>query len=148
MTMKENNKRVISFHYTLTDTSGTRLDSSIGAEPLTFLEGVGQIIPGLESRLAGLHVGDSKEVTVAPEDGYGKVDPSAFVEVPKTQLPKDVAPTIGMVLRGVNPDGKSFRATVSQVKNDTVMLDLNHPLAGKMLTFKVKITDLAPAKAQ
>ena len=137
----------VGMEYTLTN-GGTVVDSTEGRSAFHYIQGRGQIIPGLERQLAGLHVGDSKEVTVAPEDGYGKVDPSDFVEVPKAQLPKDVAPTVGMVLRGVNPDGKSFRATVSQVKNDTVVLDLNHPLAGKTLTFKVKIIDIAPAKVQ
>ena len=137
----------VGMEYTLTS-EGKVVDSTEGRGNFHYVQGRGQIILGLERQLAGLHVGDSKEVTVTPEDGYGKVDPAAFVEVPKTQLPKDVTPTAGMVLRGVNPDGKSFRATINKVKDDTVVLDLNHPLAGKTLTFKVKITEVAPAKVQ
>ncbi len=135
----------VGMEYTLTS-DGTVVDSTNGRGPFHYVQGAGQIIPGLERQLVGLHVGDSKEVTVKPEDGYGVVDPAAVIEVPKTQLPKDVAPTVGMVLRGVNPNGKNFQARISEVKKDSVVLNLNHPLAGKTLTFKVKITDIAPVK--
>lgn len=137
----------VGMEYTLTS-EGAVVDSTEGKEPFHYVQGHGQIIPGLERQLAGLHVGDSKEVTVTPEDGYGAVDPAAIIEVKKEQLPKDVAPNVGIVLQGVNPDGQRFRARISEVKEQSVLLDLNHPLAGKTLVFKVKITDLAPAKAQ
>ena len=135
----------VSMEYTLTS-DGVVVDSTADKAPFHYTHGQRQIIPGLERQLIGLHVGDSKEVTVKPEDGYGQVDPVAFVEVPKEQLPTDVKPAVGMVLRGMNPDGKSFRATVKEIKDKTVVLDLNHPLAGKTLTFKIKITGIAPAK--
>ena len=134
----------VEMEYTLTS-AGVVMDSTDGKEPFHYLHGSGQIIPGLEHQLAGLHVGDTKEVTVGPEEGYGQTDPAAVIEVPKAQLPADVTPTVGMVLRGVNPDGKSFRAKISEVKNETVVLDLNHPLAGKTLNFKVKILNIKPA---
>ena len=136
----------VSMEYTLT-ADGVVVDSTEGKEPFHYIHGKGQIIPGLERQLTGLHVGDNKEVIVKPEDGYGKLDPSALIEVPKEQLPTDVSPTVGMVLRGVNPDGHNFRAIVKEVKDKTVMLDLNHPLAGKTLTFKIKIMGIAPAAA-
>ncbi len=136
----------VALDYTLT-VDGTIADSTEGKDAFHYVHGKGQIVPGLERQLAGLHVGESKDITVKPEDGYGQVDPAALVEVSKEQLPKDVTPTVGMILRGVNPDGKSFRATISQVKPTTVMLDLNHPLAGKTLTFKVKVTGITPAPA-
>jgi len=137
----------VGMEYTLTS-DGVVMDSSTGKGPFHYVHGHKQIVPGLERQLTGLHVGDTKEITVTPEEGYGKVDPAAFVEVQKTQLPKDVTPTVGMVLRGVNPDGQSFRAKVNAVKDTSVVLDLNHPLAGKTLNFKVKITDITPAKTQ
>ena len=138
----------VALEYTLT-VDGVVVDSTDGKDKFHYVHGKGQIILGLERQLEGLHIGDSKEVTVTPEDGYGTVDPKAFVEVPKTQLPSDVTPTVGMVLRGVNPDGQSFRATVNDVKENSVVLDLNHPLAGKTLLFKVKVLGIAPAgKAQ
>ena len=134
----------VSMEYTLT-ADGVVVDSTEGKAPFHYLHGKGQIIPGLERQLTGLHVGDNKEVVVKPEDGYGQVNPSAVIEVPKEQLPTDVSPSVGMVLRGVNPDGHNFRAIVKEVKDKTVMLDLNHPLAGKTLTFKIKITGTAPS---
>lgn len=136
----------VSMEYTLT-ADGVVVDSTNGKEPFHYIHGHGQIIPGLERQLTGLHVGDSKEVVVKPEDGYGQLDPSAVIEVPKEQLPADVTPTVGMVLRGVNPDGRNFRAIVKEIKDKTVLLDLNHPLAGKTLSFKIKITGVAPSAA-
>jgi len=136
----------VGLEYTLT-VNGNVVDSTKDRDAFHYLHGHNQILPGLEHALAGLHVGDTKEVTVSPEEGYGPVDPAAFVELPKPQLPKEVTPTVGMVLRGMNPDGKSFRATISAVKDQSVMLDLNHPLAGKTLTFNVKVTDITPPKA-
>ena len=137
----------VGMEYTLTS-EGVVVDSTEGKEPFHYVQGQGQIIPGLERQLVGMHVGESKEVTVKPEEGYGTVDPAAIIEVKKEQLPKDVTPSVGMVLQGVNPDGQRFRARISEVKDHSVLLDLNHPLAGKTLVFKVKITDIAPAKAQ
>ena len=147
MTLSVQDHMDVGMEYTLTS-EGQVVDSTEGKGPFHYVHGQGQIIPGLERQLAGLHVGDSKEVAVAPEEGYGQVDPAAFVEIPKAQLPTDVTPSLGMVLRGVNPDGKSFRATISEIKDQTVVLNLNHPLAGKTLNFKVKITEIAPAKGQ
>ena len=137
-------KMNVAMNYTLT-VDGKVVDSSEGREPLHYVHGSGQIIPGLEQALIGLKAGDSKEVTVAPEQGYGMTDPSAIVEVPKTQLPPNVTPTVGMTLRGQTPEGEGFSATIKEVRPDSVLLDLNHPLAGKTLHFKVTITDVKPA---
>ena len=137
----------VGLEYTLT-VDGTVVDSTDGKDAFHYVHGQQQMIPGLERQLAGLHVGDAKEVTVNPDEGYGQVDSAAFVEVPKTQLPAGVTPEVGLVLRGVNPDGQSFRARIHEIKDETVTLDLNHPLAGKTLTFKVKIIGIAPASSQ
>ena len=137
----------IGLEYTLT-VEGSVVDTTDGRGPFHYVHGQGQLIPGLERELTGLHVGDSKEVAVRPADGYGEIDPAAFVEVPKEQLPKDMAPTAGMVLQGVNSDGRNFRAKINEVKDASVVLDLNHPLAGKTLNFQVKVTDIKPAPAQ
>ena len=136
----------VVLEYTLT-VDGSVVDSTQDNAPFHYVQGRHQVIPGLERQLTGLHVGDSKSVVVKPEEGYGPVDPSAFVEIQKTQLPQNVTPTVGMVLRGAKPDGQSFRAKINEVKDKTVKLDLNHPLAGKTLNFKVKITTIAQAKA-
>jgi len=134
----------VEMQYTLTADNKV-VDSTEGREPFKYVHGKGQIIPGLEKQLVGMHVGDTKDITVSSEEGYGPVDPSAFVEVPKTQLPKEVKPEVGLILRGVDPDGHQFRATIHEIKDQTVTLDLNHPLAGKTLMFKVKILNISPA---
>lgn len=136
----------VGFEYTLT-VDGAVVDSTDGKTPFHYVHGQHQIVPGLERELTGLHVGDTKDVTIKPEDGYGQLDPAAVVEVEKTQLPADVTPAAGMVLRGMSPEGKSFRAKINEVKDKSVILDLNHPLAGKTLNFKIKITDIKPAAA-
>lgn len=134
----------VKFDYTLT-VDGKVVDSSQGHTPLQYVHGKGQIIPGLERELAGLHVGDSKEVDVKPEDGYGQVDPAAFIDVPKTKLPQGQTPEVGMVLSGRDPNGRPFQAKISEIKADAVTLDMNHPLAGKTLHFKVKVIEISPA---
>ena len=99
----------VKIDYTLT-VDGQQVDSSEGREPLSYVQGQGQIIPGLEHALAGMHVGDTKDVTVESAEGYGAVDPEAVVELPKTQLPDNLTPQVGMMLRGTGPDGQPFRA--------------------------------------
>ena len=132
----------VQIDYTLT-VDGAVVDSSDGREPLKYVQGKGQIIPGLERQLAGLRVGDAGDFTVTPEDGYGSVNPKAFMEVKKDQLPKDVTPQVGMVLRGMGPDGNPFRARIHKIDQDAVTLDMNHPLAGKTLQFKVKVVGVS-----
>jgi len=136
----------VTLDYTLT-VEGSVVESTEGKEPLTYVHGQRQLIAGFEQGLEGLHAGDAKELSIPPESGYGTIDPAAVVEVQKSQLPADVAPEVGTVLRGVNPDGQSFRAKITEVKTDTVVLDLNHPLAGKTLNFKIKVLDIKPTPA-
>lgn len=136
----------VGLEYTLT-VDGSVVDSTEGKPPLHYIHGRNQLIPGLERQLAGMRVGESKDVTIAPEDGYGAVDPNAFLEIPKEQLPTEVPPTVGMVLRGVNPDGQTFQATIAEMKETTAVLNLNHPLAGKTLAFNVKVVAITPAPA-
>ena len=135
----------VKIDYTLT-VDGAVVDSSEGRGPLNYTQGRGQIIPGLEKQLSGLHVGETREVTVPPEDGYGVLDPQAFVEVSKDQLPPDLKPEVGAFLRGMSPDGRSFRARIHEIGQDAVTLNLNHPLAGKTLHFNVTVVEVAPAK--
>lgn len=137
----------VKLEYTLT-VEGSVVDSTEGRDPFNYVHGKGQVIPGLERQLAGLHAGDSKEITVNPEEAYGPIDPSAVIEVPKEQLPPNVTPEVGLILRGADPDGRPFRATIREIKDQTVTLDLNHPLAGKTLLFKIKVIDVSPTPAQ
>lgn len=136
---------VVSFDYTLKDETGKVLDSSEGKAPMRYTHGKGQIIPGLESEIAGMKVGDEKHVTVKPENAYGPVDPRAFQEVEKEKLPPE-ALKVGTVLTARGPDGESMPVRVHEIKEKTVIMDFNHPLAGKTLTFDIKVTDIKAAE--
>lgn len=124
------------------------VETSVGKTPLSYVAGSHSIIPGLESQLNGMKVNEEKEVTVAPKDSYGDVDPKALKEFPKTSLPKGMEPKVGMILQATAPDGSQFPAKIAEIKGDKVVLDFNHPLAGKDLTFKVKILKIENAPAQ
>ena len=127
----------VGLEYTLTDDAGTVLDSNKGEEPFVYTQGARQIVPGLESALAGLRAGDARKVTVKPEDGYGEVDPKAEVEVERERVPPDVK--VGSQLTGRASNGQTRAVRVKEIKEKTVVLDLNHPLAGKTLLFDVRI---------
>jgi FKBP-type peptidyl-prolyl cis-trans isomerase SlyD len=144
MTVSEG--KSISMEYTLTLENKEVLDSNVGGEPLTFTQGSHQIIPGLETALDGMKAGERKQVTVAPEQGYGKVDPQAIQEVPIDQIPPD-ARKVGVQLQGKDGQGRVVHPTVTEVKEQVVVLDFNHPLAGKTLYFDVKILDVKTATA-
>jgi FKBP-type peptidyl-prolyl cis-trans isomerase SlyD len=137
------NQKVISFHYTLTDKSGKTLDSSAGSEPLTFLEGVGQIIPGLESELVGMKAGEKKRVAVKAKDAYGERDSENVIEVPLEKMPTRTM-KVGDQFRA-GRDNHSPVVTVAKVTETHVTLDGNHPLAGMDLSFDVEITEVRDA---
>ncbi len=137
---------LVTLDYTLT-VDGKVVDASKGHGPLKYVQGRGQIIPGLERQGAGLHVGEAKEVPVAPKDGYGDLNPPAVTDVPRTKLPPNVEPKVGMILTGHDQSGRTFQARIAAVKGETVHLDMNHPLAGKTLNFSVKVLEIAPAPA-
>lgn len=131
----------ISIEYTLKLEDKTTVDSNVGGEPFKFIQGEHQVVPGLETALEGLKVGDKKTIKVVPKDGYGEVDPNAVQEVDKSRIPPE-ALVIGTPLEGTDPTGHPINARVSEIKEKTVILDLNHPLAGKTLFFDVKILDI------
>lgn len=133
----------VRIEYTLRDDAGTVLDSNAGQAPLAYVHGFHQIIPGLERALAGLRAGDETRVTVPPEEGYGPVDPGAVTEVPRALLPPDAA-VPGTELVAQAPGGTTRLVRVKEVHDETVVLDLNHPLAGKTLHFDVRIVEVAP----
>ncbi len=138
--------KLIKVDYTLT-VDNKQVESSIGKQPLEFVMGNRSIIPGLEKGITGMHVGEEKMITVAPADAYGQPDAKAIKEFPKTSMPKDMELKPGLVLQASAPDGNSFPATIKEVKATTVLLDFNHPLAGKQLQFKIKILGVQPAPA-
>ena len=134
--MIENGKKV-KIHYTLT-VEGLVVDSSEGQEPLQYTHGNGEIIIGLERQLLGLDIGDKREITVTPEEGYGFEDPEAFLEVPREKLPEgDILPGTQFLM--TRQDGSRVPVTISDINEESVVLNLNHPLAGKELIFMVEI---------
>jgi FKBP-type peptidyl-prolyl cis-trans isomerase SlyD len=136
---------VVGLDYTLRLDDGEVIDSSGDNEPLEFLQGGGQIIPGLEQALYGMTVGDEKNVVVQPDDGYGEEDPNAYQTVPRDTFPADLDLTPGRGLQLRDQQGQVFVAYVSELKPDGVVLDFNHPLAGETLHFDVKIASLRQA---
>lgn len=134
---------VVSVEYTLRLEDQQVFESNVGSEPLTYTHGANEIIPGLETALEGMELGERKQVTVSPTEGYGPLHPEGFFEVEKTRIPAE-ALTIGAQLQGTGPDGKPVYPRVSAINETTVVLDLNHPLAGKTLYFDVKVVNIAP----
>jgi FKBP-type peptidyl-prolyl cis-trans isomerase SlyD len=137
----------VSLEYTLSGEDGKVIESNKGKEPLRYVDGRSQIIPGLEKALEGMKPGTEKKVTVKPEDAYGPVDPNAYREVPKENVPADSLKE-GMALFAKNAEGEMFPVRVKEVKDKTVVIDMNHPLAGKTLVFDVKILDVQPPQAK
>lgn len=134
-------KKVISFHYTLKNKEGATIDSSSGAEPMMYLEGAGQIIPGLEEALKSTKVGDKKHVEVKAAEAYGEYRAELKFDVPRTQFPKDEKIEVGMQFQASSKDGHHEVFTVTSVSDAQVGVDGNHPLAGHDLFFDVEIVD-------
>lgn len=136
--------QVVSMEYSLR-VDGEMIDSSQGREPLEFLQGAGNIIAGLEDELYGLGIGEAKNVIIAAEDGYGELDPDAFIDVPREQFPAEIPLESGVELQVQDESGRPMMARIDRVDDETVRLDFNHPLAGKELVFDVKIVGLRDA---
>jgi len=135
------NGSTVQIEYTLKDDRGTLLDSSTDEAPLTYVQGEEQLIPGLERALHGMRAGEEKQVVVWPSDGYGDVDPAAIAEVRKESIPEG-ALTVGAQIMAKGSEGTTNMVRVKEIKEHTVVLDLNHPLAGKTLCFDVKILNV------
>ena len=136
---------VVSMHYKLTDDDGNVLDSSEGSEPLAYLHGAGNIIPGLEKALVGKGEGDCLQVRVEPEDGYGEVRSDLIQTVQRAVFQGVESVEAGMVFEAKAPDGSSQRIMVTKVDGDDVTIDANHPLAGVALNFDVDIVGVREA---
>ena len=132
---------IISLQHTLSGEDGKTIESNKGQEPLKYTQGAKQIIPGLEKGVAGMKVGEEKRVKVKPEDGYGPVYEKAFQEFPKEKIPPENL-KVGAVLVANGPHGQSMPVRVKEIKEKTVVIDMNHPMAGKTLFFDVKILDV------
>jgi FKBP-type peptidyl-prolyl cis-trans isomerase SlyD len=134
---------VVRIEFTLRDRAGQVLQSTKGGAPITYTHGRQQLIPGLERALLGLRAGDEKRLVVEPEEGYGAADPAARAEVPRTSIPPE-AQKVGAQLLARNQSGEERPVVIIEIRGSTVVLDLNHPLAGKTLHFDVKVLGVAP----
>jgi FKBP-type peptidyl-prolyl cis-trans isomerase SlyD len=135
---------VVSLDYTLR-VAGEVLDTSIGDEPIQFIQGRGHIIPGLERALYGMKAGDEKEVVLQPLDGYGEYDPEAHMTIDRSDVAEDSDLAVDEEIEIEGEDGNVSLARIVEIDGDQVKLDFNHPLAGKELTFTVAVVELRPA---
>ena len=131
--------KVVAIHYTLRDTGGLVLDDSGDGDPLVYLHGAGNIVPGLEDGLTGKSVGEKVTVEVPPEKGYGTPDPAGVQVLGRDVFPDDVEIEVGMHFGAEGPDGDVVPVWVTKIDGDQLTIDLNHPLAGKTLHFEVSV---------
>lgn len=140
--VKSGDKVKVHYHGKLTD--GTTFDSSAGREPLEFEVGAGMMIPGFDKGVLGMSVGDKKTINISPDDAYGQVLDELFMEFPKDRFPQDMQPEVGMTLNMSNGQGQQFPVVVAEIKDDVVILDANHPLAGQELIFDIELVGVEP----
>lgn len=132
----------VAFDYVLT-VEDKVVDSTQAKGPFEYTQGEGNLITGLTKQLEGMKKGDEKIVEVKPEEAYGNPDPAGIREIPLSSMPADIKPEVGIILQMQDESGQTFPAKITEIKKDSIMIDLNHPLAGKTLTFKVKIVSVS-----
>ncbi|MEO7314903.1 MAG: peptidylprolyl isomerase [Ginsengibacter sp.] len=133
----------VKVHYTGKLTSGEQFDSSSNKEPLAFTVGAGQMIKGFDEAIPGMAVGDKKTINISPENAYGHQNKDAIIEFPKSNIPEDMKLEKGMKLQLQNQDGQPIPVVVTEVKDDMVILDANHELAGKELVFDIELVEIS-----
>lgn len=139
-TVKAND--TVKVHYTGKLEDGSVFDSSKDKEPIEFTLGKGQIIPGFENGVLDMAVNETKTINIPSKEAYGERNDQMVQEVPKSQLPPEINPEVGMGLMSQTPDGKQMQLTVAEVKEESIVVDANHPLAGKDLTFEVELVEI------
>ena len=132
----------VKVHYTGKLVNGEAFDSSEGREPLEFTVGAGQMIKGFDAAMPGMEVGDKKTVNIAAADAYGEKDPTAIIEFPKENVPADMKLEPGMQLTLSNQEGQPFPVVVTEVKEEIIILDANHFLAGQELVFDIELMEV------
>ena len=142
--VKENNTVKVNYTGKLSD--GQIFDSSEGREPIEFTLGQGQLIPGFEKGLIDMELHEKKTITISKEEAYGEINQALIQEVKKTELPQDMAPEVGMGLVSKSPDGQEMNLMVVEVREETIVIDGNHPLAGKELVFDLEVLAISEAK--
>lgn len=137
--------KVVFIHFTLTNDAGVVIDSSDGNEPLIYLHGADNIVPGLERELEGKKVGDKVQAVIPPEEGYGDREPGGTQQVPRSEFPGDMEIEVGMPFHAETGDGHMITVWVTDITPTYVELDMNHPLAGETLHFDVEIIQIRAA---
>ena len=132
----------VRIHYTGTLDDGTQFDSSDGRDPLEFALGGGQVIPGFDSAVDGMAVGENKSVTIQPDQAYGERHEQLVQQVPKSVLPQDMEPAVGMQLQSQSPEGQVMNLVITEVADETITVHANHPLAGQALTFAIELVEI------
>ncbi len=132
----------VRIHYTGTLDDGTEFDSSAGRDPLEFALGSGQVIAGFDDAVDGMTVGEQKSVTIPPEQAYGERHEQLVQEVPKSALPEEIAPQVGMQLQSQSTEGQVMNLVVTEVSEESITVDANHPLAGQALTFAIELVEI------
>ncbi|MFZ5981526.1 MAG: FKBP-type peptidyl-prolyl cis-trans isomerase [Candidatus Zixiibacteriota bacterium] len=133
----------VKVHYTGKLDDGTVFDSSKGRNPFEFEIGAGAVIPGFEKGIRGMKVGETKTITIPPDEAYGHKREELIADVKKSHFPPDIIPTVGQQLQMQQSDGRPLNVMVTEINGEDVTLDANHPLAGKTLTFEVELVELA-----
>ena len=139
---KGDSGNTVKVDYTGRLNDGTVFDSSEGREPLEFTLGEGQVIPGFDQGVMGMETGETKTITIPSEDAYGAHQADLVAEIEKCGVPPDMVLSVGDMLRLQQPDGRAIAATVAEIKDGSIVLDANHPLAGQDLTFDVKLVEI------
>ncbi|MEE4278153.1 MAG: peptidylprolyl isomerase [Halieaceae bacterium] len=137
------NGDTVRIHYSGQLNDGTPFDSSRDREPMEFILGGGQVIPGFEKAVEGMAVGESKSFSIPSEEAYGQHREELVQDVPSSALPEELTPVVGMQLQGSNGEGQTMNLVVTEVKEDAITVDGNHPLAGQDLNFEVELVEIA-----
>ena len=140
--MQAKNGDNVKVHYTGKLTNGEQFDSSVGREPLGFTVGAGQMIKGFDAAIPGMVVGDKKTINIAAADGYGERSEEAMIEFPKENVPADMKLEVGLPLTLQNQYGQPVPVIITEIKDDVIVLDANHFLAGKELVFDIELVEI------
>ena len=141
--MQVENGNTVSVHYRGTLNDGTEFDSSHSrGEPLSFQVGAGQMISGFDAALPGMAVGETKNITLTPDQAYGDTNPEAITDIPKTSFPAGFDFQVDAMIQGQNDMGQPLIGTINEVKDEAVTIDFNHPMAGKDLNFEIELVSI------
>jgi len=136
-------KDTVKVHYTGKLEDGSTFDSSAGREPLEFTLGTGSVIPGFDQGIVGMAIGETKTITIAPDDAYGPLREELVIEVKKSDIPSKINTDVGQRLQIPQPEAQPIPVVITEVKDETITLNANHPLAGKTLIFDVELVEIS-----